>query len=156
MPSKPLPDLLFLGEYGETYERVGFNPEIEDPEFIPHGWRARSYEGEEHYHHQDKDEVVKWLAANGYQDTGDGYHFRLKKDTSPFVKPTLVKKMVRIQEVNTPPAPNTFDITVEYSSDELPEWFAPLQPVLEDETVNSMTITIGGGRVVYKIETRQA
>lgn len=78
------------------------------------------------------------------------------KDTSPFVKPTRVKKMVRIQEINDPPAPNTFDVTVEYPSDELPEWFQPLQAVLEDETVNSMTINIGNGRVRYEIKLTPA
>jgi hypothetical protein len=76
---KPLPDMLLLGEYGEEYQRVGFNPEIEDPEFIPQGWRVRSYEGEERYHHKEKAEVLKWLSAMHYIDTGDGYHFRLKK-----------------------------------------------------------------------------
>ena len=73
------------------------------------------------------------------------------EDTSPFVQPTRVKKLVRIQEINDPPMPNTFDVTVAYLSDELPEWFAPLQPVLEDQTVDSMDITIGGGSVRYHI-----
>jgi hypothetical protein len=58
---------------------------------------------------------------------------------------------VVIQEINTPPAPNTFDVTTAYPSDALPEWFAPLQPVLEDRTVDSMDIVIGGGRVRYHI-----
>ncbi len=74
-----------------------------------------------------------------------------EKDTSPFVQPTRVKRQVTIQEINDPPAPNTFDTTVAYPSDALPEWFAPLQPVLEDRTVDSLDITIGGGRVHYHI-----
>lgn len=73
------------------------------------------------------------------------------KDTSPFVPPTRIKRKVTIQEINDPPMPNTFDVTVEYPSDGLPEWFAPLQPVLEDRTVDSLDITIGGGRVRYHI-----
>jgi hypothetical protein len=72
-------------------------------------------------------------------------------DTSPFIQPIRVKRLVVIQEINTPPAPNTFDTTTVYPSDALPEWFAPLQPVLEDRTVDSMDITIGGGRVRYHI-----
>jgi hypothetical protein len=74
-----------------------------------------------------------------------------EKDTSPFVPPTRVQKQITIQEINTPPAPNTFDVTVSYPSDSLPEWFAPLQPVLEDQTVDSLDIIIGGGRVRYHI-----
>lgn len=75
-------------------------------------------------------------------------------DTSPFVQPTRIKRQVRIQEINNPPAPNTFDTTVEYPSDGLPKWFAPLQPVLEDRTVDSMEIVIGGGKVRYKITVK--
>ena len=74
-----------------------------------------------------------------------------EKDTSPLVPPTRVKRHVTIQEINTPPALNTFDVTVQYLSDDLPEWFAPLQPVLEDMTVDSLDIVIGGGRVRYHI-----
>lgn len=73
------------------------------------------------------------------------------KDTAPFITPTRVKRVVTIQEINDPPAPNTFDTTVNYSSDALPEWFAPLQPILEDRTVDGMGIKIGGGRVLYNI-----
>lgn len=74
-------------------------------------------------------------------------------DTSPFVHPTRIKKRVTIQEINDPPMPLTFDTTAAYSSDALPEWFAPLQSVLEDQTVDSMDIVIGGGRVRYHITT---
>ena len=77
-----------------------------------------------------------------------------KKDTSPFIKSERIKRLVRIQEVNTPPSPS-FDITVEYPSDELPEWFAPLQPVIEDATFTSMDIHLGAkttpGKVRYHI-----
>jgi len=73
------------------------------------------------------------------------------EDTSPMVRPTLIKKQVTIQEINNPPMPNTFDVTVTYPSDALPEWFAPLQPILEDQTVNGLDIHIGNGRVRYHI-----
>lgn len=72
-----------------------------------------------------------------------------KKDTSPLVKPTRHKQTVRIQEVNTPPS-SLFDTTVEYPSDELPEWFAPLQSIVEDDTFTSMDINLGE-RVRYHI-----
>ncbi|MGH2478115.1 MAG: hypothetical protein ACRDHW_00450 [Ktedonobacteraceae bacterium] len=73
------------------------------------------------------------------------------KDTSPMIPPTRVKRQVTIQEINDPPMPNTFDTTVEYPSDGLPEWFAPLQSILEDQTVDGLDIVIGGGRVRYHI-----
>lgn len=72
-----------------------------------------------------------------------------KKDTSPLVKPTRHKQVVRIQEVNNPPS-SLFDTTVEYPSDELPEWFAPLQSIVEDDTFTSMTINLGD-KVAYHI-----
>lgn len=72
-----------------------------------------------------------------------------KKDTSPLVKPTRHKQTVRIQEVNTPPS-SLFDTTVEYPSDELPEWFAPLQPIVEDSIFTSMDIHLGD-KVTYLI-----
>lgn len=50
------------------------------------------------------------------------------EDTSPFVQPMRVKRQVVIKEINDPPAPNTFDTTVD-----------------------SMDIVIGGGRVRYHI-----
>jgi hypothetical protein len=72
-----------------------------------------------------------------------------KQDTSPLVKSRRIKCFVRIQEINTPPVA-LFDVTVEYPSDGLPEWFAPLQPVIEDETFTSMDINLGG-KVRYHI-----
>ena len=72
-----------------------------------------------------------------------------KKDTSPLVKPTRHKQTVRIQEVNTPPS-SFFDTTREYPSDELPEWFAPLRSIVEDDTFTSMTINLGD-KVAYHI-----
>lgn len=73
------------------------------------------------------------------------------EDTSPFIKPVRIKRRVVIQEINDPPMPNTFDVTVEYPSDGLPEWFAPLRPILEDRTVDSLDIVIGKGRVRYHV-----
>lgn len=72
-----------------------------------------------------------------------------KKDTSPLVKPTRHKQTVRIQEINNPPS-SLFDTTVEYPSDELPEWFAPLQSIVEDSTFTSMDIHLGD-KVTYHI-----
>lgn len=73
-----------------------------------------------------------------------------QKDTSPLVKPTRHKQTIRIQEINNPPS-SLFDVTVEYPSDKLPEWFAPLQPIVEDSTFTSMDINLGD-RVRYHIE----
>lgn len=71
-------------------------------------------------------------------------------DTAPIVPPRRVRKLVRIEEANNPPAPNTFDVTTQYQSDELPLWFRPLQAVIEDDTFTSMTINLGD-RVEYRI-----
>src|SRR5882672_1273272 len=76
------------------------------------------------------------------------------KDTSPFIRSARIKRQIRIQEVNNPPS-TLFDATVEYPSDELPEWFAPLQAIVEDETFTSMVIFLGAkttpGKVSYRI-----
>lgn len=72
-----------------------------------------------------------------------------KKDTSPLVKPTRHKQIIRIQEINNPPS-SLFDTIAEYPSDELPEWFAPLQSIVEDDTFTSMTINLGD-KVAYHI-----
>lgn len=74
---------------------------------------------------------------------------REKKDTSPFVRSQRIERMIIIKEENNPPS-DTFDVTVTYPSTDLPEWFAPLQPIVEDETFTSMTIDLGG-RTCYKI-----
>lgn len=71
-------------------------------------------------------------------------------DTAPIVPSRRKRKLVRIEEVNTPPSPNVFDVKTQYHSDELPLWFRPLQPVIEDETFTSMTINLGD-RVEYRI-----
>lgn len=63
-------------------------------------------------------------------------------DTSPMVKARRIKRLIRIQEVNTPPS-SLFDTSVEYPSDGLPEWFAGLQSIVEDETFTSMKIQLG-------------
>jgi hypothetical protein len=70
-------------------------------------------------------------------------------DTAPLVKSRRVCKLVRIQEVNTPPS-SLFDTTVEYPSDSLPQWFAPLQSIVEDDTFTSASINLGG-KVEYRI-----
>lgn len=73
-----------------------------------------------------------------------------KKDTSPMVRSRRIKRFIRIQEENVPPS-SLFDTTVEYPSDALPEWFAGLQSIVEDETFTSLDISIGEGRVLYHI-----
>lgn len=72
-----------------------------------------------------------------------------KKDTSPMIKSMRIKRMIRIEEANTPPSP-VFDTCVEYPSYELPEWFSGLQSIVEDETFTSMEINLGD-RVKYLI-----
>lgn len=52
--------------------------------------------------------------------------------------------------------PNTFDVKVVYPSTALPEWFAGLQSIVEDETFTAMTITLGNGRVRYHISIADA
>jgi hypothetical protein len=66
----------------------------------------------------------------------------MTKDTAPFVISPRFKRVVCIQEVNTPPS-SLFDTTVQYESSELPEWFAGLQSIVEDETFTSMIIYLG-------------
>lgn len=72
-----MPELLLLGEAG-CYEDLPWwrNPEIEDGEWISEGWQAREYGGHSHFQHEDKAVVQQWLAEHGYQDTGDGAHYR--------------------------------------------------------------------------------
>jgi hypothetical protein len=76
-----------------------------------------------------------------------------KQDTSPMVKSRRVKRLVRIQEINTPSS-ELFDTTVEYPSDDLPEWFAGLQSIVEDETFTSMDINLGD-KVRYHITLKE-
>jgi len=69
------------------------------------------------------------------------------QDTSPiFGRSERIKRMIKIEELNDPPMPNTFDTTVEYASDSLPEWFQGLQSVVEDAGFTGMVITLGGNR----------
>ncbi len=63
------------------------------------------------------------------------------------VKSRRIERQVRIQEKNNPPS-ELFDITKIYASTDLPEWFAGLQSILEDETFTSMEINLGN-RVHY-------
>jgi hypothetical protein len=81
-----------------------------------------------------------------------------KKDTSPvFGRAPRHKKIVTIKQENEF-APS-LDVTAVYPSDELPEWFAPLQSIVEDEGFSSggqIVITLGsddgtGGSVKYYI-----
>lgn len=75
-----------------------------------------------------------------------------KKDTSPIFGPSRrIKRYVEIEEQNDTPMPNTFDTRVSYYSDNLPEWFAPLQPIIEDTSFTRMEITLGDGLVTYQI-----
>lgn len=71
------------------------------------------------------------------------------KDTSPMVRSRRIKRLVRIEERNTPPS-KIFDVTVEYPSDALPEWFQGLQSIVEDETFTNMVINLGD-RVHYHV-----
>jgi hypothetical protein len=73
----------------------------------------------------------------------------MEKDTSPLVKSRRITRHIRIEERNDPPS-SLFDITVVYPSDALPEWFAPLQPIVEDETFTKMLINLGN-KTYYRI-----
>ena len=61
-----------------------------------------------------------------------------KKDTAPFCKTTRRKCRVQIQERNR--YATTFNVTKQYPSDALPEWFAPLQSIVEDTSFTNMII----------------
>lgn len=73
----------------------------------------------------------------------------MQKDTSPIVAPKQVKKIVQITEHNT--ITRSLNTNVEYESGNLPEWFKPLQSIVEDTTFTSMIIVIGNGDVHYII-----
>ncbi|HLZ64431.1 MAG TPA: hypothetical protein VKR06_46480 [Ktedonosporobacter sp.] len=86
----------------------------------------------------------------------------MEKDTSPvFGRAPRLRKIVTIKQVNEF-APS-MDVTAVYLSDELPEWFAPLQSIVEDEGFSSrgsIVITLGsddgtGGKVVYNITAKR-
>lgn len=62
----------------------------------------------------------------------------MSSDTSPMISSIRHKKRIRIQEVND--IATSFDTTVEYPSDALPDWFKPLQPIVEDWVFTSMQI----------------
>lgn len=77
-----------------------------------------------------------------------------KKDTSPFIRSRRIQRNIRIEERNIPASP-TFDITVEYPTNELPEWFQGLQSILEDETFKAMQINLNN-RVFYNLNIARA
>lgn len=72
-----------------------------------------------------------------------------QSDTSPMVPSQRVKKLVQITEHNR--ITRSLNTNVEYESDNLPSWFAPLQAVVEDTTFTSMAIILGNGDVQYII-----
>lgn len=76
------------------------------------------------------------------------------EDTSPMIRSRRIKRRVCIQEVNNPPS-RLFDITAEYPSDDLPEWFAGLQSIVEDETFTRLIIFLGNGKVRYHITIKE-
>ena len=79
----------------------------------------------------------------------EGPKMEEKNDTSPFIRSRRIQRIVIIREEGHPPS-KLFDTVVTYPSNSLPEWFAPLQPIVEDETFTSMVINLGGA-VYYKI-----
>ena len=60
-----------------------------------------------------------------------------------FVPSERVNRLVYLSEINTPPAPNSFDVDLIYASYNLPDWFSCLQPIVEDKTFTSLTIRLG-------------
>jgi hypothetical protein len=90
-----------------------------------------------------------WIVEHrGYIDK-EKKHMDKEKDTSPLVKSRRIKRHIQIKERNNPPI-TLFDTTVVYPSDDLPEWFAGLQSIVEDETFTKMLINLGG-KVFYHI-----
>jgi hypothetical protein len=71
------------------------------------------------------------------------------KDLSPMIVTRRIKRMVQIREMNHPPS-SLFDVTVQYPSIALPDWFKGLQSIVEDETFTTMTINLGG-RTYYRL-----
>jgi hypothetical protein len=65
-----------------------------------------------------------------------------KSDTSPMVKARRINRHIRIEERNDPPSA-LFDVSTVYPSDALPEWFAGLQAIVEDETFTNLEIHLG-------------
>lgn len=63
-----------------------------------------------------------------------------QKDISPMVPYKRYKRRVHIEEKND--IMKSFDTTVDYESDDLPEWFKPLQPIVEDSVFTSMVINL--------------
>lgn len=70
-----LPERLQLSEEGEWY-RPTWGQTSDDDQWIWTGWRARDSSGNVFFRHKDESEVKSWLAQRGYQDTGDGRHYR--------------------------------------------------------------------------------
>lgn len=79
MDHSVLPERLFLGEDGQ-WITPSWAYTNDDDEWTSYGWRARTYEGDTLFHNQSFSVVAKWLADNGYVDTGDGYHYQRRKD----------------------------------------------------------------------------
>jgi hypothetical protein len=69
-----MPELLILAEDG-TWETPSWGRTNDDDVWVPFGWKAVTYDGHVHYRHE-KANVRAWLVTNGYQDTGDGTHYR--------------------------------------------------------------------------------
>lgn len=74
-PTLILPTRLTLAEEGQ-WETPSWAQTSDNDEWISYGWKAWTYDGVLFFRHQEKSVVQKWLADNGYTDTGDGAHYQ--------------------------------------------------------------------------------
>lgn len=79
-----LPSLLILTEDGEWETpytgMTTMNVDHDATEWTSYGWKAVTYEGKCLFIHTDKLVVEQWLIAHNYYDTGDGAHYRVKRE----------------------------------------------------------------------------
>lgn len=68
-------NLAILGEEG-YWEQPSWSRNPDDEQWIRTGWCARTYDGATLFRHKEQEPVKVWLSEQGYQDTGDGAHYR--------------------------------------------------------------------------------
>lgn len=74
-----LPQMLRLGEDGQWYTPTWARTS-DDDQWIWTGYRACDHSGNVFFRHKERAEIVQWLVRQGYQNTGDDAHYRLKKE----------------------------------------------------------------------------
>lgn len=77
---KVLPERLILAEDGYHQPReLGVNTmnrDHDDEQWVCTGWKAWDHDGVIYYQNKDDAPVRRWLADNGYVDSGDGAHYQ--------------------------------------------------------------------------------